>query len=105
MLPWAKVNPRVQQPTQPSGNQGQRLSLQSHWVLLGATQGILELYFQSEPSQWMDWLVWYVTSNVRLRCLWDMCPIYFSSFGSNGQSPNANFLSFCSQHLMVGVIN
>ena len=60
MLPWAKVNPSVQQPTRPIGNQGQRLDLQSHWVLLGTTQRIPGLYFQSEPGQWIDWLGWYV---------------------------------------------
>ena len=54
MLPWAKVNPGVQQPTQPIGNQEQRLGPQNHWVLLGTTQWIPGLYFQSEPGQWMN---------------------------------------------------
>ena len=67
MLPWEKVNPSVQWPTQTIGNQGQRLGPQSHWVLLGAIQQIPGLYFQSEPGQWMDWLGWYVTSNVHLH--------------------------------------
>ena len=66
MLAWAKVNPSVQRPAEPIGNQGQSLGPQSHWVLLGTTQQIPGLYFQSEPGQWMDWLEWYVTSNVHL---------------------------------------
>ena len=105
MVPWAKVNPSVPQPTPLIGNQGQRLGPQSHWVPLGATQRIPGLYFQSEPGQWMDWLGWYATSNVHLHCLGDRYPIYFSSFGSNGQSPNPTLCSFCSQHAAVGVIN
>ena len=36
ILPWAEVNPSVQRPTQPIGNQGQRLGPQSHWVPLNA---------------------------------------------------------------------
>ena len=83
MLPWEKVNPSVQWPTQTIGNQGQRLGPQSHWVPLGAAQRIPGLYFQSEPGQWMDWLGWYVTSNIHLHCSGDRYPIYFSSFGSN----------------------
>ena len=87
MLPWAKANPSVHRPTQLIGNQGQRLSPQSHCVPLGATQQIPGLYFQSEPGQWMDWLGFYVTSNVCLHGSGDRYPIYFSSLGSNGRSP------------------
>ena len=105
MLPWAKVKPSVQWPTHLIGSQGQRLGPQSHWVPLGAIQQIPGLYFQSEPGQWMDWLGWYVTSNVHLHCLVDRYPIYFSSLGSNGRSPNPTLGSSCSQHIVVGVID
>ena len=57
----------MQQSTQPIGNQGQKVGPQSHWIPLGATQWIPGLYCQSEPGQWMDWLGWYVTSNVPLH--------------------------------------
>ena len=105
MVPWAKVNPSVQRPTQLIGSQGQSLGPQSYWVPLGAIQRIPGLYFQSEPGQLMDWLGWYVTSNVDLHCLGDRYPIYFSSVWSNGWSPNPTLCSFCTQHIVVGVIN
>ena len=105
MLPWAKVNPTVQWPAQPFGNQGQRLGPQSQWVPLGTIQQIPGLYFQSEPGQWMDWLGWYVTSNVHLHCMGGRYPTYFSSLGSNGGHQTLPFVSFSSQYIEVGIIN
>ena len=94
MLPWAKVNPSVQRPTQLIGSQGQSLGPQSYWVPLGAIQRIPGLYFQSEPGQWMDSLGWYVTLNVHLHCLGDGYPMYVSSFGSNGGHQTLPFVLF-----------
>ena len=81
MVPWAKVNPSVQRPTQLIGSQGQSLGPQSYWVPLGAIQRIPGLYFQSEPGQLMDWLGWYVTSNVDLHCLGIGTPYILVLFG------------------------
>ena len=56
MLPWAKVNPSVQRPTQRTGNQGQRLGPQSHrfhWAPPSGFQGFISN--QSLASGWTGW--------------------------------------------------